>query len=119
MEAYRKSDNQCYFSAKLTGYNKQITFKIYERNQITGENGPGYLGKVKTNFLGDVVNIYGPGFNPANYKKGKQPLRQLLATVEYEKNFFGETKPRNFKAYILKSGYSYYDDLLSTTRGSP
>lgn len=41
----------------------------------------------------------------------------MLATVEYETNFFGTTRPRNFRAFVLKPGVSYYDDLLGPTRG--
>ena len=35
------------------------------------ENGVGYLGKIKVNFIGNIVNIYGPGFNPDDVKEKK------------------------------------------------
>lgn len=45
------------------------------------ENGPSYLGKIKANFMGNIVNIYGPGYNPSDHKSKQLALRNLLATV--------------------------------------
>ena len=77
---YNLNEKYC-FSAKLTGYNKEITFTICENKCSFAENAVDYLGKVKTNFMGNIVNIYGPGYNPSGFKKGKLPIRELLATV--------------------------------------
>ena len=74
------------------------------------------MGKVKVNFMGNIVNIYGPGFNPSDVKDKKAVPRELLATVEYETNFFGSTRPRDFKVYMLKPGIKYYE-LAGTKLG--
>jgi len=104
-------------SAKLTGNNSATTFVITtNRNDFT-ENGVGYLGKVKATFIGDIICVYGPGYNPSDSKSKSVPLRNMLATVEYETNFFGSTRPRNFRAYVLKPGVNYYQDLEGISKG--
>lgn len=44
-------------------------------------------------------------------------IRDLLATVEYETNFFGSTRPRNFRVFMLKPGFNYYEDLEGPEKG--
>ena len=66
-------------SAKLTS----STFITSLYHDMFVENGVGYLGKIKVNFIGNIVNIYGPGFNPEDVKEKKGTPRELLATVEY------------------------------------
>ena len=68
-------------SAKLTSSNTTMTFVVSKNKNDFAENGPNYLGKVKTNFLRNVINIYGPGFNPTDAKEKNIFPRQLLATV--------------------------------------
>lgn len=92
----------------MTGYNKEITFLISENKNKFVENDTDYLGKVKINFKGNEVNIYGPGYNAENFKIGKMPIRELLATVQYQTEIFGQAKPREFKVFALKSGVNYY-----------
>lgn len=55
-----------------------------------------------------MINIFGPGFNPKDALEKKIVSRELLATVEYETNFFGTTKPRDFNIYLLKEGAHYH-----------
>ena len=68
-------------SAKLISNNTTTTFlaSLYHNHFV--ENGLGYLGKIKINFIGNIVNIYGPGFNPDDVKEKKVIPRELLATV--------------------------------------
>ena len=103
-------------SAKLSSNNTTTTFLASLNPNHFVENGLGYLGKVKVNFMGNIVNIYGPGFNPSDVKDKKAVPRELLATVEYETNFFGSTRPRDFKVYMLKPGIKYYE-LAGTKLG--
>lgn len=89
LDLFYKQSNKYFCSAKMTGYNKEITFLISENKNKFVENDTDYLGKVKTNFKGNEVNIYGPGYNAENFKIGKMPIRELLATVEYQTEIFG------------------------------
>ena len=61
-------------SAKLSSSNTTSTFLLsLQKNQFK-ENYDGYLGKVKTNFMGNIANIYSPGLNPSDAKeKGLVP----------------------------------------------
>lgn len=104
-------------SAKVTGNNAACTFILSKNQSDFTENGPSYIGKVKANFIGNVINIYGPGYNPTDYKNKNVPLRNIMATVEYETNFFGNLRPRNFKVFILKPRLTYYKDLEGPIEG--
>ena len=103
-------------SAKLSSNNATTTFLASLYPSHFTENGVGYLGKIKTNFIGNIVNIYGPGFNPTDAKNKQVSPRELLATVQYETNFLGSSRPRDFKAYVLKQGMKYYE-LAGTQLG--
>ena len=42
---------------------------IFSYSQIDfQENGPSYIGKMKFNFTGSIINIFGEGLNPKNAK---------------------------------------------------
>jgi hypothetical protein len=49
---------------------------------------------MKSNLLGDIMNIFGPGLSPSNAKDGKVVPRELLATVVFITNMFQMGKPR-------------------------
>lgn len=66
-----QANNLYCFSAKMTGKNKDITFIVCENKENFVENGEDYVGKVKANFIGSLLNIFGPGYNPSDYKNKK------------------------------------------------
>lgn len=72
---HQLTSNERHMSAKLTGNNASTTFIMSSNKSDFTENGPFYLGKVKANFIGNVINVYGPGFNPTDAKAKNQPLR--------------------------------------------
>ena len=110
-------NNQHYISAKQTSNNATSTFIVsFDKKDFT-ENGPNYIGKVKSNFIGNVVNIFGPGYNASDVKKKKKNPRELLATILYETNFFGVPKPRDFSVFTLKSEVSYNNNLYGVQLG--
>ena len=53
-------------SAKKTSSKPSSTFIMSINKSNFDENSPYYLGKMKSNVLGDVLNIFGPGLNPSN-----------------------------------------------------
>jgi tubby-related protein 1 len=61
--------------AKQTGNNSSITFLLSRDKNIYEENSPEYLGKVKANFTGTLVNVFGRGYNPKDYIEKNLPLR--------------------------------------------
>lgn len=59
-------------SAKKTSSKPSSTFMITIAKSNFQENSEYYLGKMKSNLLGDILNIYGPGLNPSNAKDKHQ-----------------------------------------------
>jgi tubby-related protein 1 len=59
----------------------------------------GYLGKVRSNFLGTEFYLYDDGNNP---KKAKsiEGVREQLGLVEYETNVLGSKGPRRMKVLM-------------------
>jgi hypothetical protein len=68
-------DSQYVMSAKKTASRPTSTFVISRSRTHFDENDYYYLGKMKSNVLGDVLNIYGPGLNPKNSKETNLPPR--------------------------------------------
>ena len=62
-------------SAKKTSSKPASTFVLSCNKGNFEENSPYYLGKMKSNVLGDMLNIYGPGFNPSNAREKNQVPR--------------------------------------------
>ena len=81
-------------SAKKTSSKPSSTFILSMSKGSYEENSPHYLGKMKSNVLGDVLNIFGPGLNPSNAKEKNEVPRELLATIVYSSNLFQMGKPR-------------------------
>lgn len=59
----------------------------------------GYLGKLRSNFLGTEFYLYDTGKNP---KKAKTPddVREQHGFIEYETNVLGSKGPRRMKAVL-------------------
>ncbi len=81
-------------SAKKTSSKPTSTFIISTNRYNFEENSEYYVGKMKSNLLGDIMNIFGPGLSPSNAKDGKVVPRDLLATVVFITNMFQMGKPR-------------------------
>lgn len=81
---YYQVNNEHFLSAKVTGNNSILTMILSHNKTDFTENGSSYLGKIKFNFIGNLINIYGPGCSPANWiKNGNMKLRNVMATVVY------------------------------------
>jgi tubby-related protein 1 len=63
------------------------------------KNSEGFLGKLRSNFMGTEFSIYDTGKNPSEAKNGNE-IRKQLAQITYESNFFGMNGPRKMKVYI-------------------
>lgn len=62
-------------SAKKTSSKPASTFVMSCNKGNFEENSPYYIGKMKSNVLGDVLNIFGPGYNPTNARDKNQVPR--------------------------------------------
>lgn len=63
------------------------------------KNSAGYLGKLRSNFLGTEFYIYDGGDNPKK-AKNMEEARNQLGVVEYEKNVLGSKGPRRMKVLL-------------------
>ena len=62
-------------------------------------HGQNYVGLLKPNFLGTSFELFTEGFEEIIAKQLPEkflPVRQKVATIEYDSNFFAE-KPRSFR----------------------
>ena len=98
--------------AKRTTARPIATFILSLKDGDFEEDSPNYLGKMKSNALGDVLNVFGPGLNPSNAKeKGVEP-RQLLASVIFDAAVLGNSgKPREFQVMAKQEGTDYWRDF--------
>jgi hypothetical protein len=70
-------------SIKLCSNNATLTFLASVDPISFSENNESYVGKIKSNFIGNTINIFGPGYNPSDVKKKMKKPRELLASVSY------------------------------------
>ena len=68
-------DSHYVMSSKKTSSRPTSTFIISRSRDHFEEDSPFYLGKMKSNVLGDVLNIFGPGVEPSEAKQKKGPQR--------------------------------------------
>ena len=59
----------------------------------------GYLGKVRSNFLGTEFYLYDDGENPKKAKDANS-VRREHGTIEYETNVLGSKGPRRMKVLL-------------------
>lgn len=59
----------------------------------------GFLGKVRSNFIGTEFCVYDTGLNPGDTKDHSK-IRKELAVVTYESNIMGAKGPRKMKTLI-------------------
>ena len=62
------STNQFLLTGKKRAGNKTSNYMITMDQQKVGKNGTGFLGKVRSNFLGTEFSIYDGGANPDKAK---------------------------------------------------
>jgi hypothetical protein len=61
-------DQHSVISAKRTTARPISTFILSMSDKDFEETSDNYLGKIKSNALGDILYVYGPGYNPTNAK---------------------------------------------------
>ena len=59
----------------------------------------GYLGKVRSNFLGTEFYLYDDGVSPKN-ERGIERVRREHGIIEYETNVLGSKGPRRMKVLL-------------------
>lgn len=92
------------------------TYVLSETMNDFEENGRNYLGKIKTSFFGNEINLFSVGYNPEKSKQLIKPLRQIICTIiTHPQQLMDSIRPREFSVYMLKPEVSYFD-LLGARR---
>lgn len=91
--------NQFLLTGKKRAGNATSNYMISMDQEKAGKGGSGYLGKVRSNFLGTEFSIYDNGANP---EKAKTPdsVRSQHGVVQYETNVLGSKGPRRMKVLL-------------------
>ena len=66
------STNQFLLTGKKRAGNKTSNYMISMDQEKVGKNGTGFLGKVRSNFLGTEFSLYDHGKNPDSAKSAEE-----------------------------------------------
>ena len=93
------STNQFLLTGKKRAGNKTSNYMITMDQEKANKQGSGYLGKVRSNFLGTEFTIYDSGQNPDKAKTAES-VRCQQGVVQYETNVLGSKGPRRMKVLL-------------------
>jgi tubby-related protein 1 len=91
--------NKYLLTGKKRGMNSTSNYMITIEQKKFEKDSSGYLGKVRSNFLGTEFCVFDSGENPKNCKDPKDGRRQC-AVVQYETNVLGSKGPRRMKVLM-------------------
>lgn len=107
------SEKASLLAAKKVSSKPISTYIISSSPRNFEENSHSYLGKLKSNLFGDVLNLFGPGLNPSNAQEQDSIPRELLATIVFTKTQLD--RPREFEVFVKKPEYRYYLNFHQVT----
>lgn len=91
--------NKFLLSGKKRSANATSNYLISLDQEKLDKKNSGYLGKVRSNFLGTEFYIYDTGKNPEKNKKSDENRAQH-GVVQYETNVLGSKGPRRMKVLL-------------------
>ena len=86
-------------NAKKRSGNKTSNYMITLDQDNLKRKGKGYLGKVRSNFMGTEFYVYDHG-EAHSKAKGGEDIRKEMAAVLYESNVLGSKGPRKMTVMI-------------------
>jgi len=102
-ELFLKENDEFLLAAKKRPQNKTSNYVISMDRGEVDKFGTGYLGKLRSNFVGTEFILYDNGLNPVNHKTAsKSTIRQELAGVIYQSNILGSRGPRKMRVLLPK-----------------
>ena len=93
------STNQFLLTGKKRAGNKTSNYMISMDQEKIGKGGSGFLGKVRSNFLGTEFSLYDHGKNPDDAKTSEE-VREQHGVIQYETNVLGSKGPRRMKVLL-------------------
>jgi len=91
--------NKFLLNGKKRSGNKTSNYMISLDQDKLKKGTDGYLGKVRSNFLGTEFYLYDTGENPTKAKTAEQ-IRMQHGVIQYETNVLGSKGPRRMKVLL-------------------
>lgn len=91
--------NKFLLNGKKRSGNATSNYMITLDQEKMKKGTQGYLGKVRSNFLGTEFYLYDDGVSPKN-ERGIERIRQEHGIIEYETNVLGSKGPRRMKVLL-------------------
>lgn len=101
-ELYLQSEDRFLLAAQKKASNKTSNYCIsYDRRDLE-KDGPCYLGKVRSNFVGTEFVFFDSGKNPQDFSPNSDPqtAREELGCALYESNIMGSRGPRKMSVLL-------------------
>jgi hypothetical protein len=87
-------------TAKRVSFKPFSTYHISLSSKDYDKASSAYLGMIKGNMEGSVINIFGPGLSPSAAAKHHEIPREVLATIVYGQ--VESDAPRRFSLFVKK-----------------
>ena len=97
---FLSNGNRYMLTGKKRGMNQTSNYMITIDQDKFKKDGNGYLGKVRSNFLGTEFYLFDSKENPKKVKDVKEDARQQHGVVQYETNVLGSKGPRRMKVLL-------------------
>ncbi len=91
--------NKFLLNGKKRSGNATSNYMITLDQEKMKKGTQGYLGKVRSNFLGTEFYLYDDGVNPKK-ERGIERVRREHGIIEYETNVLGSKGPRRMKVLL-------------------
>lgn len=91
--------NKFLLNGKKRSGNATSNYMITLDQEKMKKGTQGYLGKVRSNFLGTEFYLYDDGVSPKN-DRGIERIRREHGIIEYETNVLGSKGPRRMKVLL-------------------
>jgi tubby and related proteins len=96
---YTKEGDRFLLAARKRSGQRTSNYVISSDKRDLSREGPGFLGKLRGNFLGTEYVVYDDGASPED-KKSASALRRELALITYQSNVMGSRGPRKMKVAV-------------------
>jgi len=87
-------------AAKKRSGNKSSNYLMTMNETELKVKSPGYLGKLRSNFVGTEFTIYDTGSNPTKRGSAPETHREELGLVMYQANILGGKGPRKMRVVL-------------------
>ena len=98
---YMREGDRFLLASRKRARQKTSNYLVSMSSTDMDRDGPNYLGKLRSNFVGTEFTMFDDGAGPGD-GKGKSRLRQELGVVMYTSNIMSSRGPRKMKVAVPK-----------------